>query len=151
MIGNGKNIKSIAYVKNVADFLTYLLKYDRGYRLFNYSDKPELIQDFLFASIIDFVENEPVYDIDWLSDKKRKEIWSKIDKSYKFAKYTLPARKKRMKQMLSESYNEEHFMEFVDKPENPIIKELSALEKQTETEIQQNHIEIVKIRQYLRT
>ena len=26
MIGNGKNIKSIAYVKNVADFLTYLLK-----------------------------------------------------------------------------------------------------------------------------
>lgn len=116
-----------------------------------YSDKPELIQDFLFASIIDFVENEPVYDIDWLSDKKRKEIWSKIDKSYKFAKYILPARKKRMKQMLSESYNEEHFMKFVDKPENPIRKELSALEKQTETEIQQNLVEIVKIREYLWT
>ena len=117
----------------------------------NYSDKPELIQDFLFASIIDFVENEPVYDIDWLSDKKRTEVWRQIDKSYKFAKYTLPARKKRIKEMLSESYDEEHFMKFGDKPDNSKIKELSALEKQTETEIQQNLIEIVKIRQYLWT
>lgn len=116
-----------------------------------YSDKPELIQDFLFASIIDFVENEPVYDTDWLSDKKRKEIWSKIDKSYKFAKYTLPARKKRINEMLSESYNEESFMKFDDKPENAIIKELSELEKQTEIEIQQNLVEIVKIRQFLWT
>ena len=116
-----------------------------------YSDKPELIQDFLFASIIDFVENEPVYDTDWLSDKKRAEVWKTVDKSYKFAKYTLPARKKRMKQMLSESYNEEHFMKFDDKSENPTIKELSALEKQTEKEIQQNLVEIVKIREYLWT
>ena len=116
-----------------------------------YSDKTELIQDFLFASIIDFVENEPVYDIDWLSDKKRKEVWRQIDKSYKFAKYTLPARKKRINEMLSESYDEEHFMKFGDKPDNSTIKELSALEKQTETEIQQNLIEIVKIRQYLWT
>ena len=42
-------------------------------------------------------------------------------------------------------------MEFVDKPENPIIKELSALEKQTEKEIQQNLVEIIKIRQFLWT
>ena len=51
MIGNGKNIKSIAYVKNVADFLTYLLKYDRGYRLFNYSDKPDLDMNSLVSKI----------------------------------------------------------------------------------------------------
>ena len=110
-----------------------------------------IIQDFLFASIIDFVENEPVYDTDWLSDKKRSEVWKTIDKSYKFAKYTLPARKKRMNQMLSESYNEECFMKFDDKSENPTIKELSALEKQTEKEIQQTLVEIVKIREYLWT
>ena len=116
-----------------------------------YSDKPELIQDFLFASIIDFVENEPIYMTDWQSDKKRAEIWKTIDKSYKFAKYTLPARTKRINEMLSESYDEESLMKFVENPENPIIEELSALEKQTETEIQQNLIEIVKIRQYLWT
>ena len=42
-------------------------------------------------------------------------------------------------------------MKFGDKLDNSTIKELSALEKQTETEIQQNLIEIVKIRQYLWT
>tara|TARA_X000000950_G_scaffold198211_1_gene238712 strand:- start:4044 stop:5000 length:957 start_codon:yes stop_codon:yes gene_type:complete len=51
MIGDGKNIKSIAYVKNVADFLTYILKYDRGYRLFNYSDKPDLDMNSLVSKI----------------------------------------------------------------------------------------------------
>ena len=53
--------------------------------------------------------------------------------------------------MLSELYDEESFMKFDDKSENPIIKELSALEKQTEKEIQQNLVEIVKIREHLWT
>ncbi len=51
MIGDGKNIKSISYVKNVADFLTYLLKYENGYRLFNYSDKPDLNMNSLVSKI----------------------------------------------------------------------------------------------------
>ena len=116
-----------------------------------YSDKPELIQDFLFASIIDFVENEPIDMTDWQSDKKRAEIYRSIENLYKFAKYTLPARRKRLDELISELYDEESLMKFVDKSDDPKYEELSFLEKQTEKEIQQNLLEIVKIRQYLWT
>ena len=118
---------------------------------YTYSDKPELIQDFLFASIIDFVENEPIDMTDWQSDKKRAEIYRSIENLYKFAKYTLPARRKRLDELMSELYDEESLMKFVDKSDDPKYEELSALEKQNEKEIQQNLLEIVKIRQHLWT
>ena len=116
-----------------------------------YSDKPELIQDFLFACIIDFVENEPIDMTDWQSDKKRAEIYRNIENLYKFAKYTLPARRKRLEELMSELYDEKSLMEFVDKSDDPRYEEMSVLEKQTETEIQQNLLQIVKIREYLWT
>lgn len=116
-----------------------------------YSDKPELIQDFLFASIIDFVDNEPTEYTDWESSKEHKQTWETINKLYKFAKHTLPARRKRLNELLSDLYDEKSLMEFVDKSDDPRYEEMSALEKQTETEIQQNLLEIVKIRQYLWT
>ena len=116
-----------------------------------YSDKPELIQDFLFASIIDFVDNEPTEYTDWESSKEHKQTLKTINKLYKFAKHTLPARRKRLDEMMSELYDEKSLMEFVDKSGDPRYEEMSALEKQTESEIQQNLIEIVKIRQYLWT
>ncbi len=42
MVGNGKNVKSMAYVENVAEFLLYALNFERGYHLYNYVDKPDL-------------------------------------------------------------------------------------------------------------
>lgn len=52
MIGDGKNIKSIAYVENVADFIEYLsTKYKSGFHLFNYSDKPDLDMNTLVSKI----------------------------------------------------------------------------------------------------
>tara|TARA_X000000950_G_C13844600_1_gene631746 strand:- start:200 stop:1189 length:990 start_codon:yes stop_codon:yes gene_type:complete len=42
MIGNGKNVKSMAYVENVAEFLLYALNFKEGYHLYNYVDKPDL-------------------------------------------------------------------------------------------------------------
>lgn len=116
-----------------------------------YSDKPELIQDFLFACIIDFVDNEPTEYTDWESSKEHKQTWKTINNLYKFAKHTLPARRKRLDEMMSELYDEKSLMEFVDKSDDPRYEEMSALEKQTESEIQQNLLEIVKIRQYLWT
>jgi len=41
MIGNGKNIKSMAYVENVSAFLEYALNFGKGENLFNYVDKPD--------------------------------------------------------------------------------------------------------------
>tara|TARA_B100000214_G_C23903716_1_gene597788 strand:+ start:79 stop:1065 length:987 start_codon:yes stop_codon:yes gene_type:complete len=42
MIGNGENIKSMAYVKNVAAFIRFSLNLKKGLHLFNYVDKPDM-------------------------------------------------------------------------------------------------------------
>ena len=42
MIGNGKNKKSIAYVRNVADFIIFSTKLNSGIHIYNYIDKPDL-------------------------------------------------------------------------------------------------------------
>lgn len=42
MIGNGKNIKSMAYVENVALFLNTALTFPPGQHIYNYVDKPDL-------------------------------------------------------------------------------------------------------------
>jgi len=42
MIGDGKNIKSLAYVKNVAAFLQYSLNYSAKLSIYNYVDKPDI-------------------------------------------------------------------------------------------------------------
>ena len=41
MFGNGKNVKSIAYVENLAAFLEYSLGFNTGLHVFNYIDKPD--------------------------------------------------------------------------------------------------------------
>ena len=42
MIGNGENIKSIAYVENLASFISATLLLKNGIHIFNYADKPDL-------------------------------------------------------------------------------------------------------------
>ncbi len=42
MIGDGNNIKSIAYVENVAAFLVYALSFTEGLHHYNYVDTPDL-------------------------------------------------------------------------------------------------------------
>lgn len=42
MFGNGENIKSMAYVKNVAAFINHSLSFDQGLHLYNYIDKPDM-------------------------------------------------------------------------------------------------------------
>jgi nucleoside-diphosphate-sugar epimerase len=42
MIGNGKNIKSLAYVGNVSAFITYCLSFKSGLHIYNYVDKPDM-------------------------------------------------------------------------------------------------------------
>ncbi len=41
MVGNGKNIKSLAYISNVVDFVIHALNFKNGRYLFNYIDKPD--------------------------------------------------------------------------------------------------------------
>jgi nucleoside-diphosphate-sugar epimerase len=51
MIGNGNNIKSLAYVENVAAFIEYCLNNPPGEHLYNYVDKPDLTMNELVRLI----------------------------------------------------------------------------------------------------
>jgi nucleoside-diphosphate-sugar epimerase len=42
MFGKGENIKSMAYVENVADFLVHCTSFGPGIHLYNYVDKPDM-------------------------------------------------------------------------------------------------------------
>jgi nucleoside-diphosphate-sugar epimerase len=51
MVGNGTNVKSMAYVENVAAFIEYNLKNGPGEHLFNYIDKPDFDMNTLVAGV----------------------------------------------------------------------------------------------------
>lgn len=51
MIGDGENMKSMAYVENIAAFIEYSLNFKPGKHIFNYIDKP----DFSMNSLVEKV------------------------------------------------------------------------------------------------
>ena len=51
MFGNGKNIKSMAYVKNVAAFIDFSLSKKNGVHIYNYIDKPDMTMNNLVISV----------------------------------------------------------------------------------------------------
>ncbi|MBP3227570.1 MAG: NAD-dependent epimerase/dehydratase family protein [Bacteroidaceae bacterium] len=54
MVGAGRNKKSMAYVGNVAAFVVHLLsRGERGYRIYNYVDKPDFDMNGLVALVSD--------------------------------------------------------------------------------------------------
>lgn len=51
MIGNGKNVKSMAYVENVCAFIEHNLENSPGEHLFNYIDKPDFDMNTLVSTV----------------------------------------------------------------------------------------------------
>jgi GlcNAc-P-P-Und epimerase len=51
VIGNGQNVKSMAYVKNVASFFQYSTSFGNGIHIYNYIDKPDLNMNELIKRI----------------------------------------------------------------------------------------------------
>jgi len=51
MVGNGKNVKSMAYVENVAAFIEYNLNNGPGEHLYNYIDKPDFDMNTLVTEV----------------------------------------------------------------------------------------------------
>ncbi|NLL99979.1 MAG: NAD-dependent epimerase/dehydratase family protein [Treponema sp.] len=51
MVGNGKNVKSMAYVENVAAFIEYSLNNKNGENLYNYIDKPDFDMNTLVLGV----------------------------------------------------------------------------------------------------
>ena len=58
MIGSGDNIKSMAYVKNVADFIKFSLKKPSGIFIHNYIDKPDMKVNELVRTIRKTLHNK---------------------------------------------------------------------------------------------
>lgn len=56
IVGNGKNMKSIAYVDNVAAFLCHCRQFKAGVHVYNYSDKPDLSINELIKLVRDKLE-----------------------------------------------------------------------------------------------
>jgi nucleoside-diphosphate-sugar epimerase len=51
MVGNGENVKSMAYVENVAAFIEYNLNNGLGEHLYNYIDKPDFDMNTLVIEV----------------------------------------------------------------------------------------------------
>ena len=51
MFGSGHNIKSLAYIENIAEFLKFSLTMPRGLHIYNYVDKPDLTMNELISFI----------------------------------------------------------------------------------------------------
>jgi len=64
MVGDGKNVKSMAYVENVAAFIEYNINNGPGKRLFNYIDKPDLDMNTLVMEINQIL-NRPKKLLHW--------------------------------------------------------------------------------------
>ncbi len=51
MIGDGRNIKSLAYVENIASFIKFTIKNTSGFKLFNYIDYPNISVNELYSKV----------------------------------------------------------------------------------------------------
>jgi len=51
MVGNGKNVKSMAYVENIAAFIEHNLNNSSGEHLYNYIDKPDFDMNALVSEV----------------------------------------------------------------------------------------------------
>jgi nucleoside-diphosphate-sugar epimerase len=63
MVGDGRNLKSMAYVGNVADFLAWINSNVRSTQVFNYADKPDMSTKELVANAraLMGIRGEPIY------------------------------------------------------------------------------------------
>lgn len=59
MFGSGENIKSMAYVKNVAGFINHSLSFNQGLHLYNYIDKPDMNMNELVSVTRRVLFNKP--------------------------------------------------------------------------------------------
>ena len=115
-------------------------------------DKPELIQEFLFACVIDFVENEPANQVDWDSSDEHKSAWKRISACYEFASKTLPMNRKRIDELTTELYGKSTLEDLLAENEkHEKYDELTELENQTDEETQFYLQEITELRNYLWT
>ena len=117
-----------------------------------YSDKVELIKDFLFASIVDFIENEPIEFTDWESSETHKDAFRRINKCYAFIKKEMPKKQNKIDQLMDDLYGDKELNELLSvEREDKMYNEINKLSNELEDEIQFYCVEIVSLRNFLWT
>ena len=117
-----------------------------------YSDKVELIKDFLFASIVDFIENEPIEFTDWESSETHKNAFRRINKCYAFIKKEMPEKQSKIDELMNDLYGDKELDELLSfEREDEMYNEINKLSKALEEEIQFYCVEIVSLRNFLWT
>ena len=59
MIGDGMNVKSMAYVENIAAFIEYALDFSPGVHVYNYVDKPDFNMNSLVSTVYKSLGRSP--------------------------------------------------------------------------------------------
>lgn len=59
MIGDGMNVKSMAYVENIAAFIEYALDFSPGVHVYNYVDKPDFNMNSLVSTVYKSLGQSP--------------------------------------------------------------------------------------------
>ena len=117
-----------------------------------YSDKVELIKDFLFASIVDFIENEPIGYTDWESSETHSDAFKRINKCYAFIKKEMPKKQNKIDELMDDLYGDKDINNFFTiEQEDELFNEINKLSKELEEEIQFYCVEIVSLRNFLWT
>lgn len=117
-----------------------------------YSDKVELIKDFLFASIVDFIENEPTEFVDWESSETHTDAFKRINQCYAFIKKEMPEKQNKIDELMDDLYGDKELGNFFsEKVEDEMFDEINKLSKELEDEIQFYCVEIVSLRNFLWT
>ena len=117
-----------------------------------YTDKVELIKDFLFASIVDFIENEPTELTDWESNKVHTDAFRRINKCYAFIVKELPEKQNKIDELMDDLYGNRELGDFFNEDvEDEMFDEINKLSKELEEEIQFYCVEVVSLRNFLWT
>ena len=116
-----------------------------------YSDKVELIKDFLFASIVDFIENEPTEFTDWESSKPHSDAFKRINRCYEFIIKEMPETQIKIDELLNDLYEGKELGDLLNEKEDKMFNEISKLSNELEEKIQFYCVEIVSLRNFLWT
>ena len=117
-----------------------------------YSDKVELIKDFLFASIVDFIENEPTEFVDWESDQVHTDAFRRINKCYAFIKKEMPEKQTKIDELMDDLYAGKELCDLFDaNHQNELHEEIEKLTRELDDEIQFYCVEVVTLRNFLWT
>ena len=106
----------------------------------------------MFASIVDFIENEPTELVDWESSETHTDAFRRINQCYAFIKKEMLEKQNKIDELMDDLYGDRELGDFFSEDvEDEMFDEINKLSKELEDEIQFYCVEIVSLRNFLWT